>query len=106
MVSQPSSQVWFLFLFGTVLAMCGDLECVCALNNRYCHANNIERVWPNMIRGDSASADFDHCQSWCEARGRSYTTNKYKLKNGRIDCVCCCGDALRPPPLPSQGNNE
>ncbi|XP_026438495.1 uncharacterized protein LOC113337008 [Papaver somniferum] len=81
-------------------------ECVCALNNRYCPANNIERVWPNMICGDGASTDFKHCQSWCAVRGRSYTTNRYPLKDGRDDCVCCCGDALRPPPpppLPSQG---
>ncbi|XP_026438504.1 protein transport protein sec31-like [Papaver somniferum] len=75
-------------------------ECVCALNNRYCPANNIERVWPNMICGDGASADFNHCQSWCAVRGRSYTTNRYPLKDGRDDCVCCCGDPLRSPPFP------
>ncbi|KAI3957924.1 hypothetical protein MKW92_024406 [Papaver armeniacum] len=80
-------------------------ECVCALNNKYCPANNIERIWTVTICGSGGSADFYKCKSWCAARGRSYTTNKYKAKDGRVDCVCCCGDALRPPPLPSQGNN-
>ncbi|KAI3875317.1 hypothetical protein MKX03_000744 [Papaver bracteatum] len=70
------------------------LECVCAPNNKYCPPNNIERFWTVMICGDGASAEFDHCQSWCATRGRSYTTNKYKTKDGRVDCVCCCGDAL------------
>ncbi|KAI3938884.1 hypothetical protein MKW92_012507 [Papaver armeniacum] len=74
-------------------------SCVCNVNNKYCPANNIERIWTNMVCGDGNSADFDHCQSWCAARGRSYTTNKYKAKDGRTDCVCCCGDALTSPPL-------